>query len=99
MEPPSHPLLTPAVAWMCANSALMSVNGVDATMVHAPFSLYPTKVPFSAHFLEFQLTACLHILQFSKALFQLGHDLASPYNKLYDAVASDSEWLLSTLEG
>lgn len=48
------------------------------------------------------LAACRYILplpfsQFPRALFDLGYQLAAPYNALYDAVSRDRDFLLAIL--
>jgi hypothetical protein len=66
------------VSWALLHGIVVSNNGQDGSVIHAPISLAPFRFP--------------------RAAFQQAKDLASLFNLLVHRVASNTDWLLQTLE-
>jgi hypothetical protein len=66
------------ISWAVLHGLVVSNNGQDGSMIHAPISLLP--------------------YQFPKDSFHHAKNLAPFFNLLVHRVASNSQWLLQTLE-
>lgn len=71
----------------CTSTAVSWLCANSALLIAPSMCTAMTHVPFS-----------LHPTPLPRALYEHGYALAVPYNKLYDAVARDSAWLLATLD-
>lgn len=66
------------ISWAVLHGLVVSNNGQDGSMIHAPISLLPYHYP--------------------KDAFYQAKSLAPLFNLLVHRVASNSQWLLQTLE-